>query len=303
MEDIKSDILKFASECEENLCYLKSSSRDKNIVIDKVRSNGGIEFHGNREGTVNPDIVDQYATLFEKGEAVHCDDDVSGGNTRAVAEGIVAHHPQVVFCKQPKTDGGQSVKHTKWLDHIIHKPGEIIRRDDLGTIQVGELETSDWTAPEWCLAAKAARQLEDDDLFNEDRLYDLLDQTTSRSEWEEKINLLRLIQSEETESWDGPTQEEERAQWYFDFSRGEYGDWNDYFVDASPEEGLAEKAIEPEADEDQRDELCDMLDLEASAVATTGFASSQTVGMFVEALQDAGMHVQAQEAEEADASS
>lgn len=305
MEEIINSILNFVKESEgESFCYLKQRSRDKDIIIDEIRDNGGIDFRGNRKGSVGPGLVNKYARHFKDGEAVHSDKDIDGGNSRAVLEGIIAHHPQVVFCKQPRSSGERALPHTKWFDFVVHKPGEIIRRDDLGTNQVDQPEKSDWIAPEWCLAAEAARQLEDDDPPDKDRLYDLLNQTTSRSsEWEEKIDLLRRIQSGENEPQDGETQELERAQWYFDFSRGEYGDWDDYFDGTSPEEGLAEKAILPEGDVEKRNELCKMLDLNTSAVATTGFANSETVTMFVAALEDAGMHIQAEETDEADASS
>jgi hypothetical protein len=181
----------------------------------------------------------------------------------------------------------------------------MVRRDDLGTKEnKQEPRTPDWIAPEWCLAAKAARQLEDEDPPDEDRLYDLLNDTTSRcTEWREKIDLLRRVQSEETESWGGPPEELECAEWYFGFSDGNYGDWDDYFGDTSPEDGLAEKAILPEGDVEKRNELCTMLDLNTSAVATTGFANSETVTMFVGVLEDAGMHIQAEETDEADVSS
>jgi len=305
VDSISESIFRFAQYFDGDFHYLEDD--DKKMEVAEVDPERGIIPSGYSDQTITLGKINGYAQEFTEMKAVHIEHVGIGGSKRGIPEGFLAHHPQVVVCYQPKPDKEQDSKHIRWFNYVIHKPGEMVRRDDLGTKEnKQEPRTSDWIAPEWCLAAKAARQLEDDDPPDEGRLYDLLERTTSRSEWEEKIDLLRRIQSEEIEDiedWDGPQQELERARWYFDFSRGEYGEWDDYFADTSPEEELAEKAINPNADEQPRNELCEVLDLKFSAVATTGFAGSQTVRMFVEALQDAGMHIQAEETDEADASS
>lgn len=304
VNSMSESIFKFANKFEDEFQYVKDENNNKKMEVEKVVHKEKIIPRGYRDTAFTLEKVNDYAREFVKMKPVHIEDASSGGSKRGALEGFLAHHPQVVVCYQPKPGKEQDSKHIRWFNYVIHKPGEMVRRDDLGTKDNKEgSRTSDWIAPEWCLAAKAARRLEDDDIPEKDRLYDLLNQTTSRSEWEEKIDLLRRIQSEEIEDWDGPQQEMERARWYFDFSRGEYGDWDDYFADTSPEEELAEKAVNPKADEQPRNKLCEVLDLKFSAVATTGFAGSQTVRMFVEALQDAGMHIQAEETDEADASS
>lgn len=287
-DEIEESILRFADEfVGQNFRYVNDS--DKIVRITDVGPSKGAAHEGEREGRVTLSQIREYTQEFAKGGAVHIEQAIgSSSNNRSVVEALMAHHPQVVVCYQPKPSGTQNSKHTRWFDYVVHRPGRMLRRDDWGTRQTsGQPETSGWAAPEWCLAVDAARYLEENP-SDEDELCDLLDQSTGRSGWSRKVELLKSVRSDENSTQDFSSRDRGQARWYLDFSRGDYGSWNDYFDGTSPEEGLAEKVVSTVSAGDQ---LCNMLGLNSPEAVSSDLPSAKMLDMFVEELRRVGMHV------------
>lgn len=286
--EIRNSILKFSSSfVEEKFNYVSNS--DRVVWITDVDVERGAVHGGDREGTVTIGQIKDYAREFSKGEAVHIEQAIgSSSNNRSVVEALMAHHPNVAVCYQPKPGGSQDSKHTRWFDYVIHRPGRMLRRDDLGTKQTSASpELSEWTAPEWCLAVESARHLEKNP-SDKDKLLALLDKSTSPSDWEQKINLVDFVRSGENDSTDYSEDQLEKARWYFRFTLAEYGRWDDYFGDTSPEIGLAEQTISTGP---AGEKLCSILELEGPRSASGKLPGSKMVDMFVKELHAAGMHI------------
>jgi hypothetical protein len=287
-DKISNSIVKFAKNFKNE--EFGGISTEASIYIRKVDDSGRVIFErdGDEDKIFSGQIGD-YADAFARYETVHYTDAFGDSYSNQVTvEGLVACHPQVVVCYQSQRDGSGDSKHTRWLDYVVHKPGRIVRRDDFRKRDISQQpKTSDWTAPEWCLAVEAARHLLENP-SDEDELYHLLKQSTDRCDWVQKVRLLKSIISQNDPDVLVSDEERELAHWYCDFSNGDYGDWEGYFAGTSPEEGLSEHAVStgPEGED-----LCEILGLDSPASKSAELAGVETIGMFVGALRDTEMHV------------
>ena len=285
---IVDSILNFSLHFEgEVFHYVGNPS--KNVRVDRVSSEGEPVIRGDREGTIKLHMVESYAQELAKGQAVHREQALgASGNMRSVVEALIAHHPQVIVCYQPTSSGSTNAKHLQWFDYVVHRPGDMLRRDDLGTGETnGHPERWRPVAPEWCLASEAALYLDENPSESEE-LHDLLRQSTRYPTIDSVVELIASVSQENSTDSSYSDEQIERAQWYLNFRKGEYGSWNDYFGNASPEKGLAERAVSTGTEGER---LCDMLGLESPSARSTELAGTEMVGAFVGVLRETGMHV------------